>query len=55
MVEVYARVDLGGSKFACAFATGDRNVVVKKTIPTESQQGPQAVLAHIVAWWANFR
>lgn len=49
MTEVYASVDLGGSKVACAFATGDGNIAVEKTIPTQSHQGPQAVLARIVS------
>ena len=49
MAEVYASVDLGGTKVACAFATGEGDVLAEKTVPTESHQGPQAVLARIAA------
>ncbi|MBW2270506.1 MAG: ROK family protein [Deltaproteobacteria bacterium] len=49
MSEVYASVDLGGSKVACALATGDGNVLAERTIPTQSHQGSQAVFARIAA------
>lgn len=47
MSDIYASVDLGGTKIACAFADGQGQVVTQKTIPTHSHQGPEAVLDRI--------
>jgi len=47
MNSVYASVDLGGTKIACAFAGSDGQVICQKTIPTLSHQGPKAVLDRI--------
>ena len=43
---MYAGVDLGGTNIACAFADAGR-IVVEKSIPTQSDDGPQTVLARI--------
>jgi glucokinase len=45
--KLYASVDLGGTKVACAFGTGDGEIVAEQTIPTNSQDGPAAVLERI--------
>jgi glucokinase len=48
---LYASVDLGGTKIACAFATAKGEILVEEQIPTQSQAGPEAVLdriAHLV-------
>jgi glucokinase len=45
--ERYASIDLGGTKVACAFATAEGEIVVEKTIPTQSHEGPEAVLDRI--------
>jgi glucokinase len=45
--ELYASVDLGGTKVACAFATAEGEVLAEKTIPTHSHEGPEAVLDRI--------
>jgi glucokinase len=45
--ELYASVDLGGTKVACAFATAEGEVLAEETIPTESHEGPEAVLDRI--------
>jgi len=45
--ELYASVDLGGTKVACAFATAKGEVLAEETIPTESHEGPEAVLDRI--------
>lgn len=47
MNEIYASVDLGGTKIASAFATGGGEVVSERTIPTLSHEGPEAVLERI--------
>ena len=49
MSQIFASVDLGGTKIACAFATADRQVICEKIIPTESHRGPAAVLDRIAA------
>jgi glucokinase len=47
VADIYAGVDLGGTKVACALGSIEQGVTVEKTIPTESQEGPDAVLAHV--------
>ena len=47
MAEIYASVDLGGTNIACIFAGADGRVVGEKKAPTQSHEGPQAVLARI--------
>lgn len=47
MSEVYASVDLGGTKVACALATGDGRLLAERTFATESHAGPDVVLARI--------
>ena len=49
MAEVYASVDLGGTKIACALATAGQRVIAERTIPTDSHEGPEAVLERIGA------
>jgi glucokinase len=44
---MYASVDLGGTTIAAALAPGDGRMVAEKSIPTRSNEGPQAVLARI--------
>jgi glucokinase len=47
VLNVYASIDLGGTKIAGALATADGQVLAQRVIPTESHAGPQAVLARI--------
>jgi glucokinase len=47
MTDIYASIDLGGTKIACAFATGDGKILAERTVPTHSHEGPPAVLARI--------
>lgn len=47
MTDIYASIDLGGTKIACVFATGDGKIVAERTVPTHSHEGPPAVLARI--------
>lgn len=47
MIDIYASIDLGGTKIACAFATADGHILAEKTIPTLSHEGPPAVLVRI--------
>jgi glucokinase len=47
MKDLYAGVDLGGTTVACALADGEGQVVCEREIPTQSHQGPQAVLRRI--------
>lgn len=50
MVEkLYASVDLGGTKIACAFGTAAGEVVAERTTPTESHEGPAAVVRRMGA------
>jgi len=49
MNDLYASVDLGGTKIACAFGTADGDIVTEKTAPTQSHEGPEAVLARIAS------
>jgi glucokinase len=44
---LYASVDLGGTKIACAFATATGEIVLEEQIPTWSHTGPEAVLDRI--------
>ncbi len=45
--ELYASIDLGGTKIACAFGTATGDIVAERTTPTQSHEGPDAVLARI--------
>ena len=47
MTPVYASIDLGGTKTACALASAEGRILVERTIPTLSNEGPDAVLARI--------
>ncbi|MCY2995768.1 MAG: ROK family protein [Planctomycetota bacterium] len=47
MDELYAGVDLGGTTIACALATRDGQIVCEATVPTQSHEGPVAVLERI--------
>ncbi len=47
MSKIYASVDLGGTKIACAFADANQQVICEEVIPTHSHQGPEAVLDRI--------
>ncbi|NPV68361.1 MAG: ROK family protein [Anaerolineae bacterium] len=47
MTALYASIDLGGTKIAGALAGTNGQIVAEKTIPTESQQGPEAVVQRI--------
>ncbi|MBN2391805.1 MAG: ROK family protein [Anaerolineae bacterium] len=47
MSELYASIDLGGTKIACAFGTANGEIVAERAVPTLSHEGPQAVLARI--------
>lgn len=44
---LYASVDLGGTKIACAFGTVEGEIVTESTTPTEAHEGPGAVLRRI--------
>jgi glucokinase len=44
MKKIYASIDMGGTKIAGALATADGQVIIQKTIATQSQEGPAAVL-----------
>ncbi|MEN6480392.1 MAG: ROK family protein [Anaerolineales bacterium] len=41
---VYASVDLGGTKIACAFADETGQVLAENRVPTEAHEGPRAVV-----------
>jgi glucokinase len=45
--KLYASVDLGGTKVACAFATAEGAVLADETRPTHAHEGPEAVLDRI--------
>ena len=47
MAEVYAGVDLGGTKIACALGNIEQHIIAEKVIPTNSQDGPEAVLQRV--------
>ncbi|MFB3825739.1 MAG: ROK family protein [Bryobacteraceae bacterium] len=44
---LFAGVDLGGTNIACALGTADGQLVVERSIATESHLGPEAVLGRI--------
>jgi glucokinase len=44
MSDIYASVDLGGTNIAGIFADGDGRVVCERKVPTQSHEGPEAVL-----------
>lgn len=45
--DIFAGVDLGGTKIACALARRDGAIIAEKSVPTESHRGPHAVIATI--------
>jgi glucokinase len=47
MSGMYAGVDLGGTKIACATADAAGGILRMEAIPTQSHDGPEAVLARI--------
>jgi glucokinase len=47
MSDIYASVDLGGTNIAGIFAGGDGRVVCEKKVPTQSHEGPEAVLNRV--------
>ena len=46
---MYASVDLGGTTVACALTSPDGSIIAERSIPTQSNEGPPAVLARIGA------
>lgn len=44
---LYAGVDLGGTKVACALGDAERGIVVQRTIPTQSWEGAERVLERV--------
>ena len=49
MARVFASIDLGGTNTSCALASGDGAILAERTIPTQSNQGPDAVLDRIAS------
>ena len=47
MSGMFAGVDLGGTKIACGLADAAGHIVRTETIPTQSHEGPDAVLARM--------
>ena len=47
MSDIYASVDLGGTNIAGVFAGGDGRVVCERKVPTQSHEGPEAVLNRV--------
>ncbi len=47
MTALYGSIDLGGTKIAGALAGADGRIVAEKIVPTESQEGPEAVVRRI--------
>jgi len=47
MVDIYASVDLGGTNIAGVFAGQDGRILGEKKVPTQSHEGPEAVLERI--------
>lgn len=47
MPDIYAAVDLGGTNIKAALADGEGNILAEDKVPTESQEGPEAVLERI--------
>jgi glucokinase len=48
-MQVFASVDLGGTKIACALAGADGTVLMEERIATASHEGPAAVLDRVAA------
>jgi glucokinase len=46
---LYASIDLGGTKIACALATADGRVRAARTVATPAYDGPEAVLGEIAS------
>lgn len=44
MTDLFASVDLGGTKVAAALGTADGHLVCHETVPTDSHAGPEGVL-----------
>ena len=44
---VYASVDLGGTNIRCAFGDGTGRILCSDSTPTQSHEGPRAVLDRI--------
>jgi predicted NBD/HSP70 family sugar kinase len=44
-----ASVDPGGTNIAGAMAGADGQIVAEKTLPTQSTQGPQAIVRNIAS------
>ncbi len=53
--ELFASVDLGGTKVACALGRSDGEIVCDERIPTSSHQGPEAVLQRVAALIRDLR
>jgi glucokinase len=47
--ELFASVDLGGTKIACALAGSDGEILCEQRVPTGSHEGPAAVLERVAA------
>ena len=47
MDKVYASVDLGGTKIACAFARADGAILCQDQVLTQAHQGPENVVTRI--------
>ncbi len=47
-MELYASIDLGGTKIAGMVGTADGEIVARRTIPTRAYEGPETVLSRIV-------
>ncbi|MFW6161487.1 MAG: ROK family protein [Planctomycetota bacterium] len=47
MAELYASVDMGGTNIKAALAGPDGEVVAEDSVPTDSHEGPEAVLRRI--------
>src|SRR5687768_2053171 len=45
--ELFASVDLGGTKISCAIGTRDGEILHENRAPTDSHQGPTAVLERV--------
>lgn len=47
MADIYASIDLGGTNIAGVFAGADGRILGERKLPTQSHEGPAAVLARI--------
>ena len=54
MPDIYAGVDLGGTKVACALGNSKEGLRATKTIATQSEEGPEAVGLHQSQGAENF-